>query len=375
MNTVNKVLPPIVRSAFVAPVGAGVRFPASHPTHNQKASPELCARPVPKGMIHYRGLIMKRTTLAALGGALALAAASLCAAPAFAGSDANSNSGAVSGSDSNSNSNSSLNNANTNTNLNANKSNSISNSGSASKSASSSNQHQGQAQGQSQGQGQKQAASAANSGSTTGTNSVTFNSTTPSDQTIRNVPNVYAPALAAAGSEVCLGSVSAGGAAAGFGLTVGGTIVDQECQLRMNARTLATLGYNVAAREEMCIDPQVRAAMLAAGTPCAADRAAPAQARADYEAAVSTVSPPANVTVISAAPVVPASSSARGCRKNYQLLGGWYDVCPTAGAAVYASAENLPTEDAARATPDATASAPGCQRKYQLFGGWYDECK
>lgn len=99
-----------------------------------------------------------------------------------------------------------------------------------------------------------------------------INYNTPATQTIKNVPNIYAPGLAAAGSEVCLGSASAGGGAAGFGLTIGGTIVDRECQLRLNARTLATLGYVAAARETMCLDADVRQAMAAAGTPCAADR-------------------------------------------------------------------------------------------------------
>jgi hypothetical protein len=199
---------------------------------------------------------------------------------------------------------------------------------------------------------------------------VTYNETTPADQTIKNVPNVYAPALAAAGSEVCLGSMSAGGSAAGFGLTVGGTLVDQECQLRMNARTLATLGYNVAAREEMCIDPQVRAAMLAAGTPCAADRAAPPQARAEYGG---TVSQTGEVSIVAAAPTAQASAPAPGCRRQYQLLGGWYEVCPPGGQAVYASADNLSV--AAAASDSAPASAPGCRKGYQLIGGWYDECK
>ena len=55
-------------------------------------------------------------------------------------------------------------------------------------------------------------------------------------------------------------------------MTLGGTIVDRECQLRLNARTLAVLGYTAAARETMCLDDNVRQAMLAAGTPCAADR-------------------------------------------------------------------------------------------------------
>jgi hypothetical protein len=47
-------------------------------------------------MIYDRGLIMKRTTMAALGGILGLVALTLCADPGFAQST--SNSGALSGS-------------------------------------------------------------------------------------------------------------------------------------------------------------------------------------------------------------------------------------------------------------------------------------
>ncbi|MFZ0207184.1 MAG: hypothetical protein WAL59_13945 [Roseiarcus sp.] len=146
-------------------------------------------------------------------------------------------------------------------------------------------------------------------------NALTLNSTTPATQTLYNVPNVYAPGLAAAGAEVCLGSVSAGGSGAGFGVSIGGTYVDTECQLRLNARTLATLGYVVAAREEMCLDPQVRAAMLAAGSPCAADlggHAAPYNALSSQS---SYVAPPVQ------------EASAAGCERRYQLFGGWYEVC------------------------------------------------
>ena len=153
-----------------------------------------------------------------------------------------------------------------------------------------------------------------NSKSTGNKTTTTITSTTPSSQTLYTVPNVYAPGLAAAGAEVCLGSVSAGGAGAGFGVSIGGTYVDQECQLRLNARTLATLGYTVAAREEMCTDSGVRAAMLAAGTPCAADlggHAAPYNAQYSQSA--------------SAAPMQQAS--APGCERRYQLFGGWYEVC------------------------------------------------
>lgn len=358
LNTVNNLLPSSAVSRHRSdPVVAHGKSAAPRPAYNQDANIGLRRRAAPLG----KGALRQRAVLAALAGVLAIGAVTLCSAPALAQST--SKSGALSGSNSNasSNTNASLTNNNANANQNATKSNSLANSGSNSGSAS------------------------ANNGSTTGKNSLTFNSVTPSTQTLYNVPNVYAPALAAAGSEVCLGSVSAGGAAAGFGLTVGGTLVDQECQLRMNARTLATLGYNVAAREEMCIDPQVRAAMLAAGTPCAADRAAPPQARAEYDApaAQSTA-----VTVLLPTPVSASAPSAPGCRRKYQLFGGWYDVCPTTESAVYgsvdnappapavyASAESAPAETVAQSTPDVAATTSGCQRKYQLFGGWYDECK
>lgn len=159
-------------------------------------------------------------------------------------------------------------------------------------------QAQLQAQGQQQGQQQGQAQSSTSiAGATSASGSIaasqnagnkqdiTFNSHTPDNQTIKNTPTVYAPGLAAAGSEVCLGSISGGGSGAGFGLTIGATIVDRECQLRLNARTLAVLGYARAARETMCLDADVRQAMLAAGTPCAADAYAAATARQTAAAA------------------------------------------------------------------------------------------
>ncbi len=102
----------------------------------------------------------------------------------------------------------------------------------------------------------------------------------------KNVPTVYAPALAAAGYEVCLGSVSAGASGSGFGLSFGGTYEDKGCQARLNAKTLATLGYVVAGREVLCQDPSIRAAMHNAGTPCAGDDgrfAAAAQCRDDFD--------------------------------------------------------------------------------------------
>jgi hypothetical protein len=109
------------------------------------------------------------------------------------------------------------------------------------------------------------------------------------------IPNVYSPALAAAGYEVCLGSMSAGGSASGFGVTFGGTYEDKGCQARLNAKTLATLGYTAAAREIMCQNPNIRSAMRHAGTPCAGDTG--------------------------------VAAAGGACRQEYNPFSGWEEVC------------------------------------------------
>jgi hypothetical protein len=327
-------------------------------------------------MIYWWGFIMKRTTMTAASGLLGLAALAFCAGPGFAQSTTTTN---VTGNtvDSGNHSNNGnvgqvgANNANIKGNSNTTQQTSLSSRNTNANSNRNSNAN-------------LNANSNRNANTNTSTsaaaNALDINEVTPSTQTIKNVPNVYAPGLTAAGTEVCLGSLSAGGAGAGFGVTLGGTMVDRECQLRLNAKTLAVLGYTVAAREEMCLDPEVRAAMLAAGTPCSADKAAAVQARAEYDAPVASTS--ANVSTVAAAPDASAPAPAPGCHKAYQLLSGWYDVCPPGAQAVYASADNLPAEtttvpaEATALAPQdsAPAAGPGCRKEYQLFGGWYDKC-
>ena len=211
-------------------------------------------------------------------------------------------------------------------------------------------------------------ADSSNASLNAGSQNINFNTYTPSSTTakITNVPNVYAPGLAAAGSEVCLGSISAGGSGAGFGLTLGGTIVDRECQLRLNARTLAVLGYPVAARETMCLDPDVRQAMLAAGTPCAGDRYAYAPSGAYRRADVADPRNSNAAAPVQVEPVQPVQSEPRqtvsapvatfaptpsatpglqpGCRKEWQLFSGWYITCDGQGAAYQQTAETDPEQ-------------------------------
>ena len=64
----------------------------------------------------------------------------------------------------------------------------------------------------------------------------------PADQTVKNVPSIVAPGLAAAGLETCLGSVSGGGAFVGTGFSFGTTIPDPGCAARLDARTLVEHG-------------------------------------------------------------------------------------------------------------------------------------
>ena len=90
---------------------------------------------------------------------------------------------------------------------------------------------------------------------------ITSNSTVPADQTVKNVPSVVAPGLAAAGLETCLGSISGGGAVLGTGLSFGTTIPDPGCAARLDARTLWSMGLKKAAVARLCLNPEIYRAM------------------------------------------------------------------------------------------------------------------
>lgn len=64
---------------------------------------------------------------------------------------------------------------------------------------------------------------------------------------IYSVPTMYAPGLTAAGSDVCLGSVSASGSILGLGLAGGSTYTDENCVLLKNSQRMAALGFGNAA--------------------------------------------------------------------------------------------------------------------------------
>src|SRR3954452_2664483 len=94
-----------------------------------------------------------------------------------------------------------------------------------------------------------------------GVAAITTNNTVPADQTVRNVPGIVAPGLAAAGLETCLGSVSGGGAFVGTGFSFGTTIPDPACAARLDARTLWSMGLKKAAVARLCLNGEIYRAM------------------------------------------------------------------------------------------------------------------
>jgi hypothetical protein len=89
----------------------------------------------------------------------------------------------------------------------------------------------------------------------------TVNSVASGTQTLKNVPTVFAPGLAAAGLETCLGSVSAGAGVVGTGASFGTTIPDPSCAARLDARTLWSFGLKKAAVARLCLQPDIYRSM------------------------------------------------------------------------------------------------------------------
>jgi hypothetical protein len=120
---------------------------------------------------------------------------------------------------------------------------------------------------------QSGAVAIAGQGGRGGNSSLTINSSVPATttsninqnvtgtSTVRNVPSVFAPGLAAAGLETCLGSVSAGAAVVGTGASFGTTIPDPGCAARLDARTLWSMGLKKAAVARLCLTAEIYRSM------------------------------------------------------------------------------------------------------------------
>jgi hypothetical protein len=147
----------------------------------------------------------------------------------------------------------------------------------------SNDQNQDQNQKQHQAQDQTQTQSVANSGnsslSNSGNSTNANNSSAQGNNTNvtiegdtyqqRRIPvaTAIAPNLTA-GQITCLGSVTGGIQTGVVGLSGGKTIVDKNCVMITQVNTLYQMGYTKAACERMRQDPDIKAAMEAAGETC-----------------------------------------------------------------------------------------------------------
>lgn len=101
----------------------------------------------------------------------------------------------------------------------------------------------------------------------TGTEAVTTNGSTSSDNTVRNVPNVNAPPLVSS-NDTCMGSASAGLGIVGTGISFGKTYEDKNCIMLKNSRELWNMGMRGAAMARMCMDKLNREALEMTGFVC-----------------------------------------------------------------------------------------------------------
>jgi hypothetical protein len=124
--------------------------------------------------------------------------------------------------------------------------------------------------------------------------------TTQGHSSVSTVPSVFAPGLAAAGIESCLGSVSGGGSWLGTGITLGGSIPDKDCSARLDARTLWSFGLKKAAVARLCQTYDIYASMpevCGQYVPRPAPAYAPVAVQATY-ASVDTASLPSGTIML-----------------------------------------------------------------------------
>jgi len=96
-------------------------------------------------------------------------------------------------------------------------------------------------------------------------------------------PSAIAPAVTVINNDVC--AVAASGAVQTqiFGISMGGTTTDYNCERLKLSKTLFDMGMKVAAVATMCQDRRVWDAMMDAGTPCPIDGKIGAEARAVWD--------------------------------------------------------------------------------------------
>jgi hypothetical protein len=117
----------------------------------------------------------------------------------------------------------------------------------------------------------------------TNVNRNTSDSRSVSETTLKQPPpTAVAPAVTTINNDVC--AVVASGAVQTqiFGISMGGTMRDMNCERIKLSKNLFDMGMKVAAVATLCQDERVFAAMMAAGTPCPVDGKIGAAAREEW---------------------------------------------------------------------------------------------
>jgi hypothetical protein len=123
-----------------------------------------------------------------------------------------------------------------------------------------------------------------NNNTNSNVNRSTSDSRSVSETTLKQPPpTAVAPAVTTINNDVC--AVVASGAVQTqiFGISMGGTMRDMNCERIKLSKNLFDMGMKVAAVATLCQDERVFAAMMAAGTPCPVDGKIGAQAREEWE--------------------------------------------------------------------------------------------
>jgi hypothetical protein len=122
-----------------------------------------------------------------------------------------------------------------------------------------------------------------NNNTSNNVNRSTSDSRSVSETTLKQPPpTAVAPAVTTINNDVC--AVVASGAVQTqiFGISMGGTMRDMNCERIKLSKNLFDMGMKVAAVATLCQDERVFAAMMAAGTPCPVDGKIGAAAREEW---------------------------------------------------------------------------------------------
>ena len=102
-------------------------------------------------------------------------------------------------------------------------------------------------------------------------NTVSSSTVTGTTTVDRTPSTASAPNIIINNADVCVTGISGAAQSAWFGIALGKTIEDKNCERLKLARSLFGMGLKVAGVSLLCQDVRVFKAMMSAGTPCPID--------------------------------------------------------------------------------------------------------